>query len=268
MAGPLLALLAVLTALVAPPSVAQERSGSACAAIGRSEASIVSVGPRGDLLLDNGERARLDGLRWPDDPVVAGEATAWLEARRGGRLAVDWRGATDRWQRRAANALAGAESEAPVDLAIGLLAAGLALVDVGESEALCRPALLIAEAEARAAGRGLWAREAVIGSHEAARLSAAAGRFVVAEGRIRSVGERRAWTYLNFAAPGVDSLTVTIARRTWRILADRGVSAAALRGRRVRARGIVEIRRGPTLELTAADMLEVLDETGARRRTP
>jgi endonuclease YncB( thermonuclease family) len=231
-----------------------------CRPAGRTEERLAMVGPRGELQLESGARARLDGVRWPDEPALAARAEAWLASHRGRPLEVVWRGETDRWGRRGADAVSEAGSE-PVDLAAGLVAAGLALVDAGEGDALCRPALLVAEGAARAGGRGLWA-EPVARADEAARLAGSAGRFVVAEGRVRSVGERRAWTYLNFAAPGVESLTVTLARRTWRTLVGRGVDAAGLRGRMVRARGLVEVRRGPVIEVTAPEMLEVLDGAG------
>lgn len=256
------ALTVLALAVLAGAASAEE---PACKAAGRGEERLAAIGTRGELVLESGARARLDGVRWPDDPGEAARARDWLEALRGRVLALDWRGERDRWDRRAANAVS--QGEPPVDLAAGLVAAGLAAVDAGEGDALCRPGLLVAEAAARAAGRGLWAA-GIHRSDEPARLAAAAGRFVVAEGRVRSVGERRAWTYLNFAAPGVDGLTVTLARRTWRTLAERGLDAAALRGRRVRARGVVALRRGPTLEITAPEHLEVLDagERGAIRR--
>ena len=44
---------------------------------------------------------------------------------------------------------------------------------------------------------------------------------------------------------------------------DNGLSAAALRGRRVRVRGVLEAGRGPTIEVVAADMLEMVDEAPA-----
>ena len=240
---------------------------AACRPAGRTEERLAAIGPRGELRLESGARARLDGLRWPDDPAAAAAAETWLSAHRDRALTVDWRGETDRWGRRGANIVSnpGTDAAEPVDLAAGLVAAGLVLVDAGEADALCRPALLVAEGAARAAGRGVWA-EPVARSDEAARLSAAADRFLVAEGRVRSVGERRAWTYLNFAAPGVESLTVTLPRRVWRALSARGVDAAALRGRRVRARGLVEIRRGPVIAVEAAEMLEVLDGGGQERQ--
>jgi hypothetical protein len=45
---------------------------------------------------------------------------------------------------------------------------------------------------------------------------------------------------------------------------ERGVSAASLKGRRVRARGVLEEWQGVTMEIAAADMLEVLGQDTTR----
>lgn len=103
-------------------------------------------------------------------------------------------------------------------------------------------------------------------TEEVARLATMVGRFAVVEGRVRNVGERERRTYLNFAPFGAEGVTVTVSKRTWRIMLERGFSSPALRGRRVRARGIVELWRGPTLDIGAAEMIEMLDEEQAPRR--
>jgi hypothetical protein len=92
-----------------------------------------------------------------------------------------------------------------------------------------------------------------------------AGRFVLVEGRIRSVGERQQRTYLNFGSDWANDFTIIIPKRTWAIMRDRDLSARALNGRRVRGRGVIEIWRGPTMEISAAEMLEILDLDRTRR---
>ena len=77
---------------------------------------------------------------------------------------------------------------------------------------------------------------------------------------MRSVGERRERTYLNFGSDWKQDLTITIRKRTWAIMRERGLSAASLKGRRVRARGVLEEWQGVAVEITAADMLEVLGQ--------
>ncbi len=85
------------------------------------------------------------------------------------------------------------------------------------------------------------------------------------EGRIRSIGERQQRTYLNFGSNWANDFTIIIPKRTWATLRDRGLSARFLNGRRVRGRGLIEAWRGPTMEILASDMLEVLDQDRLRR---
>lgn len=220
------------------------------------------MGARGELRLRSGGRAVLDGVRWPSEAQEAESAAAVLLGQRGRRLTLVARGETDRWGRAHVDAAVAGEA---VDLAGSLIEAGLVQVDVGERDALCRPALLRIEAGARAAGRGLW-QPGIRHARDGAGLAAQVGRFVVAEGHVLGVGERRSRTYLDFVRRGEDGLTVTVSKRTWRHLQERGLSAATLKGRFVRVRGVIETWRGPTLDIASADMIEVLDGEQAPRR--
>ena len=95
-------------------------------------------------------------------------------------------------------------------------------------------------------------------------MQALIGRFTLVEGVVRSVGERRERTYLNFGRDWKQDLTITIPKRTWTALGERGVSAAALKGKRIRARGVLEEWQGVAMEITAADMLEVFGRDNTR----
>jgi hypothetical protein len=140
-------------------------------------------------------------------------------------------------------------------------------VDADEQDALCNPTLLAAERRAREARLGFWkADRLILPAEKTATLAEQVGRFALAEGRVVSIGERATRTYLNFGRAGTGAFTVTLPKRTWSILRGRGVSAEGLRGRRIRARGIVEMWRAPTMEIVAADMLEILDAVPLSRR--
>lgn len=243
--------------LVAPADGAGRAGPAECRA-GPARAEILDgTGPRGELRLASGARAVLGSLRWPEGADADAAARGWLEARRGSRLTLVPRGPPDRWGRDHVDAQV---EGGDLDLAGGLVAAGLAFADAGEADSLCRPALLSVEAAARERRLGIWAAP-LPASGDGAALRALAGRFAVIEGRVRHVGERSARTYLDFAARGEDGLTVTVTKRTWRMMRGRGLSAEALRGRRVRVRGILEVRRGPTLEAASAEAVEVLEDT-------
>jgi hypothetical protein len=150
----------------------------------------------------------------------------------------------------------------PIDVAGLLVSEGFAIVDAGGRNMLCRPELLAAEQRARARGVGLWAsdRYRPVSANDVTRLRGLIGRFALVEGVVRSVGERREQTYLNFGRDWKRDLTVTIPKRTWATLRERGVSAASLKGKRVRARGVLEEWQGVAVEITAPDMLEVLGQ--------
>ncbi|MCJ2089479.1 pentapeptide repeat-containing protein [Methylobacterium sp. E-005] len=232
------------------------RGGGADCTAGPPRAEILTgVGLRGELRLASGARAVLDSLRWPDAPEMVAAAQAWLDARRGSRLTLTPRGAPDRWGRERADIQ---RAEGDEDFAGGLIDEGLAFADANEIDSLCRPALRLVEAAARAKRLGLW-RVALPDAGDGPALRALAGRFVVVEGLLRHVGERGARTYLDFGPRGADALTVTVSKRTWRMVRGRGLSAASLEGRPVRVRGVLEIWRGPTLE-AGADAIEVLGE--------
>lgn len=247
---------ALLTAWASAADVRAAPRGVADCTAGPSRVEVLeAIGLRGEIRLASGARAVLDSLRWPDAPEVAAAAQAWLDARRGAGLTLTPRGPPDRWGRERADILV---AEGDADLAGGLIGEGLAFADANESDWLCRPALRLVEDAARAKRLGLW-REKLPEATDGPALRALAGRFVVVEGRLRHVGERSARTYLDFGPRGADALSVTVSKRTWRMVRARGLSAASLEGRTVRVRGILEIGRGPTLE-AGADAIEVLGE--------
>ncbi|WP_245516638.1 hypothetical protein [Methylobacterium segetis] len=246
-------------ALSGLPALASPRLGPAeCRAAPARRDALQAIGARGEITLASGTRAVLGSLRWPEEASVAAGAESWLAARLGRPLEVVVRGEADRWGRVRIDA---ALADEAADLAGGLVAEGLAHVDAGEGDVLCRPALLRLEEAARGRGLGVW-RRPVREAKDGPGLRAEAGRFVVAQGRIRNVGERASRTYLDFVRRGEDGLTVTVSKRTWRRLQEHGFHASGLTGRLVRVRGIVEIWRGPVLDIASAEMIEVLEIGG------
>ena len=207
----------------------------------------------------------LEGVRLADDPHRA-PALAWLRAHVGRPVSVAAQGREpDRWARVPAS-LALADRPIRLDLAQGLVDQGLAVADAGERDALCAPELLALEDAARGQGLGVWAvdRYKPARADDSAGIRALAGRFALVEGRIQSIGERPQRTYLNFGSDWANDFTIIIPKRTWAALRERGWTARALNGRRVRGRGVIELWRGPTMEISAADLLELLDPDRAR----
>ena len=95
-----------------------------------------------------------------------------------------------------------------------MLAQGEALVSADVADKDCAAVLTAAEAEARQAKRGIWADPAAIKNTESpGDILAGIGRFTVVEGKVLSVRQAGATTYLNFGRNWTRDFAVTISRR-------------------------------------------------------
>ena len=140
-----------------------------------------------------------------------------------------------------------------------LLAQGEALVSAEVTDKDCAAVLAAAEAEARRARRGIWADPAAIKNAESpGDILAGIGRFTVVEGRVLSVRQAGATTYLNFGRNWTRDFAVTISRRVAAALEAAGISLKSLENRRIRVRGWVEARGGPRIEVLRAGQIEML----------
>ena len=206
--------------------------------------------------LDDGREVRLAGIV----PAVAdgARATAALSAIISGRdVTVHGEDdAPDRYGRQPAFAfLAG--SETPVQSE--LLRRGEALVSTEVIDKDCAAGLVAAEAEARRAKYGTWADPAAIKNAESpGDILAGIGRFTVVEGKVLSVRQAGAVTYLNFGRNWTRDFAVTISRRMIPAFEAAGLGPKSLENRRIRVRGYVEARSGPRIEALRVGQIEVL----------
>ncbi|MBD2747704.1 DNA-binding protein [Microvirga sp. BT688] len=214
----------------------------------------------GDLILMAGQLARLSGIRLPDAPPHREHALSWLRARIGQSAHVQGPDKCDRWDRTSVRIRSSGEPPA-LDWAHGLVEAGLALVDAGLDGAFCQPELLALEATARERRLGVWAddRYKPLDANHSERLREQVGSFVLVEGRVRSIGERKQRTYLNFGGLWAEDFTIIIPRTTWKQMLDRGVGAEALKGRPIRTRGILQSWQGTAVAIVIPDMIERLE---------
>ena len=235
-----------------------------CAAGEPARDRVARVEPGGDVVLASGGAVILADVRMSDAlgaPIGPGRPgpIAWLV---GAEVELLPLGAPDRWGRRTAILrLAGPASPTsrPVDVAELLVAEGLARVDPGERDELCRPDLLVLEGAARGHRLGIWAAGGEpLPAGEPERLRERAGHFVLVEGRVASVGERDARTYINFGRDFARDFAATVPKRNWDAMKRAGLSAAALTGKTVRVRGILEVRRAPSVEILSADLVEIV----------
>ncbi len=141
-----------------------------------------------------------------------------------------------------------------------LLNRGEALVAAAVTNKDCAAILTAAEAAAREAKRGIWADPAAIKSAESTGdILAGIGRFTVVEGKVLSVRQAGATTYLNFGRNWTRDFAVTISRRMVAAFEAAGLALKSLENRRVRVRGWVESRGGPRIEALRVGQVELAD---------
>jgi hypothetical protein len=223
------------------------------------------LSPEGDLILTSGGTARLAGIRLPNEAPHRDRALAWLQARIDRPALVQGADSPDRLGRVAVRIRSPGENGP--DWGHALIESGLALVDAGLEDAFCQPELLALEATARERRLGVWAEDRYkpIDVNQPERLRDRIGSFVLVEGRVRSIGERKQRTYLNFGGLWAEDFTIIIPRKTWKQMSDRGMGAEALRGRRIRARGILQPWQGTAFSIVIPDMIERLEANSLPR---
>lgn len=135
------------------------------------------------------------------------------------------------------------------------------MVDPGPGFSFCQPELLAFEETARERHLGLWAddRYKPLPADRTDRLRDRVGRFVIVEGRVRSIGERKQQTYLNFGGNWAEDFTIIIPRKVWALMAARGLGTEALKGRTIRARGILRPWQGTSLVIEFPELIERLE---------
>ena len=162
----------------------------------------------------------------------------------------------DRYGREPAFAfLAG--SQTPVQAQ--LLAQGAALVSGSMTDRECASVLAAAEAAGREAKLGVWADSSAIKNAESAGdILAGIGQFMVVEGKVLSVRQAGATTYLNFGRNWTRDFAVTISKRALPAFEAGGIVLKSLENKRIRVRGWIETRGGPRIEALHAGQIEVL----------
>jgi endonuclease YncB( thermonuclease family) len=263
------------------------RLGVACLALGcgsrvhadcgaaSGTARVVGVDERLDIAFEDGRIVRLVGLEAPNpsqgSPKTSEAARKFLADRLVGRdgglklLASEM----DRWGRVLADlSIQDVSNEHVSSVAIALLSAGYARVKPEFEARSCAAARLAVEDAARRAGLGMWSEPAysVIQASDASALRRRHGQFVVVEGRVRRVGFGRSRLYLDLASH--DGPTIVIARRLEAALAQAGHPVEALEGKTIRARGALDDRVGPRIEVSEPAMIEIVrrgDTPGAEK---
>jgi len=223
----------------------------------QGEGRVAAVVDARSFRLDDGREVNLAGV----EPADRAKGAAALSALLAGRD-VDLRGdddTPDRYGRQPAFVfLTG--SEIPVQAE--LLRQGIALVSADVIDKDCAALLASAEADARKAKQGAWADPTVIKNAESSGdILSGIGRFAVVEGKVLSVRQAGATTYLNFGRNWTRDFAATISRRMMGTFEAAGFSPKSLENKRIRVRGVIEARGGPRIEVFRVGQIDVLGGT-------
>ena len=244
----------VLTCCLVVFASAGPALSAGCAFEPQGEGRVTAVIDARSFRLEDGREVRLAGI----EPATTDKATSALSAILDGRdVTLHGEDDTpDRYGRQPAFVfLAGSETPVQVEL----LARGEAFAAANVANKDCAAALAAAEAEARQAKRGTWADPAVIKNAESSGdILAGIGRFTVVEGKVLSVRQAGATTYLNFGRNWTRDFAVTISRRMIPAFEAAGFAPKSLENRRIRVRGFIESRGGPRIEVLRVGQIEVL----------
>jgi endonuclease YncB( thermonuclease family) len=227
-----------------------------CALAPQGEGRVATVLDGRSLRLEDGREIRLAGIE--RSQADSARAKAALSALAGGRD-VTLHGdddSPDRYGRQSAFLFAaGTEQSVQSEL----LRRGEALFSADIADKNCAAALTAAEGAARDAKLGIWADTTVIKNTESpGDILAAIGQFAVVEGRVLSVRQAGAVTYLNFGRNWTRDFAATIPRRIVPAFECANLAPKSLENRRIRVRGVVSSRGGPRIELLRVGQVEVL----------
>lgn len=171
----------------------------------------------------------------------------------------------DRYGRQGAFVFVG---ESEISVQATLLAQGDAIVSAETADKDCAAALMASESEARRQKKGNWADPSAIKNAESPDdILAGIGRFMVVEGKVLSVRQAGAMTYLNFGRNWTRGFAVTISRRSLPAFENAGLVLKSLENKRIRVRGWVEGNTGPRIDVRLVGQVELLganEPTGVR----
>jgi micrococcal nuclease len=197
----------------------------------------------GDVIeLDGKEQVRLAGIVAPvgDEPYAAAAQQVLDGLVRGRRVILFFSGARKDKLDRTLAQVQDANSRRWIEDA--MLDAGAARVRTSpEDHAPIKP-MLVREAAARRAERGLWTIP-LYGVRLPDEVGPFEEGFMLVEGRVRRVGEGRASLYLDFGDDWRDLVSVVVPRSALRALRTAGADPFDLEGRLIRVRGVVQGRR-------------------------
>ncbi|MCK1744369.1 thermonuclease family protein [Bradyrhizobium sp. 139] len=225
---------------------------SPCQFESQGEGRVAAIVDARSIRLDDGREVRLTGI----EPTASTKQalTSLLVGRD-----VTLRGTEDtpdRYGRQGALVFMG---ESGTSVQAALLAQGDAMISAEIADRDCAAALIAAEAEARRQKNGNWADPSAIKNAESPDdILAGMGRFMVVEGKVLSVRQAGAMTYLNFGRNWTRGFAVTISKRSLQAFESAGIVLKLLENKRIRVRGWVEGNTGPRIDVRLVGQIELL----------
>lgn len=220
----------------------------------QGEGRVAAVIDARSFRLDDGREIRLAGIEPANTDKAKG--TAALAAVIGGHdVTLHGEDDTpDRYGRQTAFVFV-----AETSVQSELLRRGEALLAADVADKDCAGTLAAAEADAIKAKIGIWSAPTAIKNAESpGDILAGIGRFTVVEGKVLSVRQTGATTYLNFGRNWTQDFAATISRRMIPAFEAAGLSPKSLENRRIRVRGFILSRGGPRIEVLRVGQIEVL----------
>ena len=230
------------------------------------EARVREVIDGDTVLLDDGAQVRLVGIQAPKLPLgragfrawpLADEAeTALEEIVLSKTVSLAYGGArTDRHGRRLAHLhVVGTGSWVQGEM----LRRGLARVYTFPDNRALAAEMLERERQAREERRGIW-REPFYRILSPDTAGRHVDSFQLIEGRVLAVVTVKGRHYLNFGPDWRTDFTISVGPEASRLFRAANMDLGSLEGRRVRVRGWLAFRNGPSIEATHPEQLELLD---------
>ncbi|MGP1394140.1 MAG: thermonuclease family protein [Inquilinaceae bacterium] len=216
--------------------------------------------------LDTGVQVRLTGIQAPklalgrvgfeDWPLAHDAKRALTDLALGRRLALLFDGQRED---RHGRVLAHLVRDDGVWLQGAMVAAGMARAYSFADNRIAATALLAIEAQARGDRLGIWAHP-YYAIRRPDQTDALIDSFQIVEGRVEAADRVRDRIYLNFGKNWRDDFTVSVATRDVDVFTAAGIDLLDLEGRTVRARGWLNRRNGPMIEIDHPEQIEIVED--------
>lgn len=244
---------ALLVRLVAALVLSAGALGGAAAEPSPAAGVVTEATGADRLLIEDGTRVRLAGIRVPEALEAAAKALL-AELVVGRKVQIEPAPiANDRY----GNLVAQVERADRLWLQGALLEQGLALVHTRPGETARAADMLAIERAARKRKAGLW-RLAELAPRAAGRAHEDVGRFALVVGRIHRVAPTDDYVYLNFEEDWRTDFTVRLRQEELDgRFARSGIDVENLAGRRIEVRGFVLEAGGPLIEVSHPEQIEV-----------